>query len=1326
MGHDSTTLKISQLTERNYYSWKVEVRSVLVLKGLWNATQENETHDAIEDAEDQREKVEKAKAVILMNISAKLRGLVVRCNTAKEMWDLLKTSFTQQSGDRRIDLHHALASAKQKHNESVMEFCLRVEDLRAELEEGCDESVSDYMMIGILLAGVHQGFIQTVEAMRNRSDASLAVVKQALMSADTRRKGSESESNAKALTLGSKFKRTPEVKQEKRKCYLCDQVGHLKRDCPQNKERNKGSGGGRCLTVSNKRLCAESEILLDTCASHHMVSNKACFETLEEPLIASVTCGGGEQHKVLGVGRVTVITSRGPVQLPDTLYIPTLKANVLSGPVAMKNGAKLRSVGTSMEVAVNGHVWLQASATDGMMVIDGWLKKYDRAFCAAVDARTWHRRLGHISDGALNKMRHDDPEMQLRDQAKDISKDCDVCLRAKQTRTVFEDSKSHAKELLELVHSDLMGPMEESIGGSRYALTIMDDFSRYSEVVCLNAKGQAASAAIKVLTRWQRTTGKKLKTLRTDNGTEFKGILDRELKRAGVKHELSVRYTPQQNSRAERLNRTLMDRTRAMLIDAGLPKGFWAEALTTANVLRNQAYSEAIQDVPSRLFNGKLMDKKQFKIFGCVAYAQIPKEKRRKLDERSERALFVGYATDSKAWRLMKPKGNRWIPFLSRDVHFIEERKGYEALTNQHVHGDVIEAFENVLDDVPREQASATQDDDHQTANDGQGNEENQLTPEHVDVAEAEAIGSATEEDADEPLEDAAEVPPAGPDETTEQPEAPRYPTRSRNPTYDVFVDRFLNDKPLPGGKFVAQWAMNSTGLTDDPQTLEEVRARPDSELWEASINSELSSLASKGTYDLVDQPSGVKVIASRWVFKVKRDERGQVDKYKTRLVAKGFMQRFGDQGTEVFAPTSNLCTLRVLLALAANQDLDVQQIDVKTAFLNGVITDDVYIKCPPGFEVPGKVWKLRKALYGLKQAALAWYETMKTAMIQSGFILSEADPCLFTRGNDDDKVYVLVHVDDCLLVGKHAATEETKKDIGKLFEIEDRGAIRHFLGMEVLRDYKQHRIWVGQRHYVLNIIERFKMTDCKPRVTPFEASKQLEKEGTTLSDEVPYRELVGSLLYLCQCTRPDIAHSVGMLSRYMSNPTKEHWEAAKSVVRYLSATHELGLMFEATSGYPEGYSDSDYGGDTVARRSTSGNVFIYGGAAVAWSSKLQTVVATSTCEAELIAFSFAVKEALHISKILVAITGKWIPLQLHGDNQAAVALAKNPSIGAHNRTKHLDICYHFCRYRAMVGDVTVVFMPTQEMMADILTKQLPGPGFKKHRDNMGLAAPWK
>ena len=637
-----------------------------------------------------------------------------------------------------------------------------------------------------------------------------------------------------------------------------------------------------------------------------------------------------------------------------------------------------------------------------------------------------------------------------------------------------------------------------------YVLVVLDDFSRYSETRCLTTKSEAPEAVLEVLRSWERQHNRKVKAIRTDGGKEFKSDLDAEVKRSGMDHQLTVPYCPQQNGRAERLNRTLMEKTRSMLLHAHMPKVFWAEALQTANFLRNATYMAQLKDTPEFLFTGKRTDSDRIKVFGCMAYSQIPKEKRKKLDAVSEPGIFAGYDRNSKAWRILTFHDGEWMYHVSRDVRFLEDKRGYQELRKLGVCDDEDEVeieLPNIIPAVhgPRDTTYVVSNpifgDEGSSVSDGfqsAGEDTGSAAP----YATASTAGQPEEQqddhdsEYDEPQESeedsAEELPP---------PQDLRRSGRERKPPTDAYA-RFLP------GRLMAIDYTPYANLTDDPQTLEEVRARPDAELWERSVNDELASLLSKEVYEVTELPKGIKALPVRWVFKVKRNEKGQVDKYKTRLVAKGFLQKFGENYIDVFAPTSNLTTVRLMLAYAAMHKLDVQQIDVKTAFLNGELNEEVYIKCPPGFEEDGKVWKLKKAIYGLKQAALAWYDKLNKSLIGLGFVVSDGDPCLYVRDRAGDRVYLIVHVDDCILIGTKPALAKVKSSIKNLFEVSDIGSIKYFLGIELVRDEAAGRLWIGQRQYAQDILNRFGMTDCKTKVVKYSVSQSHAVRSTRTSTE--------------------------------------------------------------------------------------------------------------------------------------------------------------------------------------------------------------------------------
>ena len=512
---------------------------------------------------------------------------------------------------------------------------------------------------------------------------------------------------------------------------------------------------------------------------------------------------------------------------------------------------------------------------------------------------------------------------------------------------------------------------------------------------------------------------------------------------------------------------------------------------------------------------------------------------------------------------------------------------------------------------------------------------------------------------------------------------------------------------------------------TEEPSSHEEAISAPDAAQWKLAMDEEIAALAENSTWTLQEKPAGVKPIPVKWVFKIKRGALGNIEHYKARLVAKGFMQREGIDFNEVFAPVSKHTTIRALLALAAAEDMEVHQLDIKTAFLNGELEETIYMQQPQGYGEggPNTVCHLHKSLYGLKQSPRAWNTKLKQELESMGFIASEADPGLFSAQYKAGTVYVLVYVDDILVVAKNLADVQSVKDkLGEAFKITDLGEAKYFLGISLDRDRQARTLKMTQERLATELVGKYGMKDSKVKSIPISPSIRLLKatEGNTLDkDAYRFSELVGSLLYLSVCTRPDIAQAVGVLTRHMSRPSMEHWTAAKGVLRYIAGTLHHGVQFGKGSAIIEGYCDADYAADIDTRRSTTGWVFTMYGGAISWSSKLQPTVAASTSEAEYIAAAHAVKEALWLKKLLSGLGVKTGAMRINCDSQGAIRLLKHPI--ASNRTKHIDVVHHFARERVARKEVCFEYCNTGAMVADFLTKALPIGKFKFCCSGIGL-----
>jgi hypothetical protein len=869
-----------------------------------------------------------------------------------------------------------------------------------------------------------------------------------------------------------------------------------------------------------------------------------------------------------------------------------------------------------------------------------------------------------VQDGAVTGM--DVTEAEVRTKMKGT---CDVCMEAKHVAGSHPESVSRAGVPLQRVHSDLMGPVRPvSQGGNEYVLTAIDDFSGYAEIAPLKHKSEAGDALKKILLRWERQLGRKVKIVRTDRGAEYTAF-DRWCGSQGIMRERSVAYTPEQNGRAERFNRTLTQKARAMLLHARLAKKLWAETFVTASVVYNMSPRMKLSATPHELFWGERPDVRHLRTFGCKVFCQRLPQERQKLSSWSEEGQFVGYEAGSKGWRVLLPSGRIIVRY---NVKFIE---------------DEATGLGEESDDDQENDADAH----HQAA-------------EQIDPPEDEEIHSTEEQ---------------GPEEVDSVPEdaPPKKKVRFLLPRTRAPSQRLRDG--------YAHIASAHDGLPDDP-SLEQALLQPDAELWRGARDEEMQSLIKLGVFEVVDKPDAVKLLKTKWVLKRKRTKEGLIERYKARLVAKGFTQRKGIDYDEVFASVVKHTTVRAMLAYAAVNDLEIEQIDVKTAFLNGPLEEDLFIDAPDGFDFgQGKVLKLKKALYGLKQAARAWHLELKRVLMMHGFKVSCADPCLFVMDRNGQQTFLLIYVDDGLIIGRMTEVTEVISILEKEFEIRKLGAAAYFLAMEIQRDREKKTIQISQKKYAESILQKTGMVTAKPKSIPMEANLKLSKEGDdTFADVTKYAETVGMLLYLSTCTRPDISHAVGLLARFMAKPLVRHWQCVKWLLQYLKKTTALGIQYGAKESLEfEGFSDADFAADPDKRRSTGGSVFMLAGGAVDWSSKFLPTVATSTMEAEYMAAAAAAKMALWLRKLMATMqdegTQDMPGIELKCDNQAALALMHNPV--HHQRAKHIDVCHHFLQERVARGEISIAFVPTKDMLADVMTKALAKPQFEKHRAKLGL-----
>ncbi|WJZ96775.1 hypothetical protein VitviT2T_015427 [Vitis vinifera] len=470
-----------------------------------------------------------------------------------------------------------------------------------------------------------------------------------------------------------------------------------------------------------------------------------------------------------------------------------------------------------------------------------------------------------------------------------------------------------------------------------------------------------------------------------------------------------------------------------------------------------------------------------------------------------------------------------------------------------------------------------------------------------------------------------------------------------------------------------------------------------DDELPHFETGSPTLTLPEDPPQDIPPRHSTRSVVGCKWIYKIKTRSYGSVERYKARLVAKGFTQEYRIDYEETFAPVARISSVRALLAVAAARQWDLFQMDVKNAFLNGDLSEAVYMQPPPGLSVESnKVCHLRRALYGLKQAPRAWFAKFNSTIFRLGYTASPYDSALFLRRTDKGTILLLLYVDDMIITGNDlSGIQELKDFLSQQFEMKDLGHLSYFLGLEIT--HSTNGLYITQAKYASDLLSQVGLTDSKNVDTPVELNAHLTPSGgKPLSNPSLYRRLVGNLVYLT-VTRPDISYAVHQVSQYLSAPRSTHYAAVLCILRYLK-------------------------GDPTDRRSTTGYCFLLGSSLISWRSKKQTFVARSSTEAEYRALADTTSELLWLRWLLKDLgvsTSSATPL--YCDNQSAIHIAHNDVF--HERTKHIEIDCHFIRYHLVHGALKLFFISSKDQLADIFTKSLPTRRTRDLIDNLKLVS---
>ncbi|XP_071685509.1 uncharacterized protein [Lolium perenne] len=511
---------------------------------------------------------------------------------------------------------------------------------------------------------------------------------------------------------------------------------------------------------------------------------------------------------------------------------------------------------------------------------------------------------------------------------------------------------------------------------------------------------------------------------------------------------------------------------------------------------------------------------------------------------------------------------------------------------------------------------------------------------------------------------------------------------------------------------------------TGEPRNIREAL---DDKNWKKAMEDEYNALLQNKTWHLVSPDTSRNIIDCKWVYRIKKNADGTIDRYKARLVAKGFKQRYGIDYEDTFSPVVKAATIRIVLSISVSRGWCLRQLDVKNAFLHGILEEDVYMRQPPGFEdssAPHHICKLDKALYGLKQAPRAWYSRLSAKLHMLGFIPSKGDTSLFLYNKASISIYVLIYVDDIIVTSSsEQAISALLRDLSANFALKDLGDLHYFLGIEVKKT--SNGLVLTQQKYAADLLAKVGMSSCTSCPTPLSINENLSlHDGTPLGpeDSTQYRSIIGALQYLT-LTRPDLSFSVNKVSQFLHAPTTTHWTAAKRILRYVKGTMNLGLTFQRSSStLLSAFSDADWAGNLDDRRSTGGFAIFFGPNLVSWTARKQATVSRSSTEAEYKALANATAEIIWVEAILreLGVSLNTTPC-LWCDNLGATFLSANPVF--HARTKHIEIDYHFVRERVAAKLLDIKFISSKDQLADGFTKTLSEKKLDEFKRNLNLSS---
>jgi len=1127
---------------------------------------------------------------------------------------------------------------------------------------------------------------------------------------------------------------------------------------------------------------------IDSGASVHITHNLKLLKNTK-PHKEYINLANGNKIKSTHIGDFEGYVNNNKIYLHNVIYIPNFKRNLISVSKFTENNYKVNFYHKNCIPYVTlinnqGKTIVDIKANESTNTFKVWILKSiikenntdnleinhtstDNNYTRK-DSYLWHRRFAHLN---ISNFQRKLPTINLKEK-------CIICAKSKLSNTPFKNSENKTKFILELIHVDLVGPIDQSIYGNKYILTILDDYSRYNWALFLQTKAETPFKLHKWLKQTMNILDTKVKFIKSDNGTEFKSNLLKQIcEENGIIQLFSTPYTPQQNGRIERLNRVLIETATSLLKDAKLSKRFWEDAISTASYIYNRFPHKGINNkIPYEVLYKKPINYNNMKVFGCRVVFIIPKQFRQKFENHALPGIFLGYTNNSNAFKVFDITHNKVI--ISRVVEFFEnlpadfyfdkqikntEDNYTEDLDTKLITNNKNSINNNIHNTPDSNHSSSTNEntndntihnlsvDDNQNSNNNNvsyqshniintntlksnnhnatnlhinPNDENHLNDNYMNDNESQHTNSIIIENMDHHNTNTSSkintynIDIQNDSEINNNSTQLNYSTTNTKRKYDTSNNISYNSNSHPCKKSkIATLNDPKETLNEfkEPTDYDDIQHLPDKEDWYNAIDEELNNMERLKVFSVIKNiPKNANIVSSKWIFKYKRNAEGNVIKRKARLVARGFTQEYGIDFYETFSPTLKQDSLRLIIALAVQYNFEIKQIDITAAYLNAPLSENIFMKPPKGHKA------YNKCFLKLKKAI---YGLKQSGLEWNKKLNSVLTSLNFHRLNSDPCIYKKVDHQkriSCILAVyvDDIIIAGVPNEVSKIKnQIQKHFKIKDIGNIDFIIGIKFQKYKNGfVIHQKRYIIELLKeYKQYNLYPTQNMIPNEINNQSPKKVDKTKYRSTIGKLLYLAISTRPDIIYAVGKCSRKSNNPTEQDWSNVIKILMYLKNTINYGIYFNKNNCI-KAFSDADFAGDKSSRRSTSGYIIKIGSAPISWSSKLQHCVSTSTAESEYYSLCECSKQCVWLKNIMNELNQNIQSINIYVDNKATIQISKNNIINI--KSKHIDIRYHFIRELIKKETIKITYIRSKENLADGLTKYLNNNALTYFRNN--------